>query len=79
MLAFFHFLHYNNKAFRNAEVVEWQTRRTQNPLVVIPCGFKSHLRHQEIRDTFWVSLIFLCRVTTLCLVSEKRSYLNRIL
>ena len=48
MLAFFHFLHYNNKAFNpEAEVVEWQTRRTQNPLVVIPCGFKSHLRHQK--------------------------------
>ena len=29
-----------------AEVVEWQTRRTQNPLVAIPCGFKSHHRHQ---------------------------------
>ena len=24
----------------------WQTRRTQNPLVAIPCGFKSHYRHQ---------------------------------
>ena len=25
-----------------------QTRRTQNPLVAIPCGFKSHLRHQGV-------------------------------
>ena len=33
----------------NAEVVEWQTRRTQNPLVAIPCGFKSHLRHQNYK------------------------------
>lgn len=24
----------------------WQTRRTQNPVVAIPCGFKSHFRHQ---------------------------------
>ena len=24
----------------------WQTRRTQNPLVATPCGFKSHHRHQ---------------------------------
>ena len=28
-----------------AEVMEWQTWRTQNPLVAIPCGFKSRLRH----------------------------------
>ena len=27
----------------------WQTRRTQNPMVAIPCGFKSHLRHQNIQ------------------------------
>ncbi len=26
-------------------MVEWQTRRTQNPVVAIPCGFESHLRH----------------------------------
>ena len=31
----------------NAEVVEWQTRWTQNPLLETTCGFKSHLRHQE--------------------------------
>ena len=29
-----------------AEVVEWQTRRTQNPLLATTCGFKSRLRHQ---------------------------------
>ncbi len=28
-----------------AEVVEWQTRRLQVPVVAIPCGFKSHLPH----------------------------------
>ena len=28
-------------------MMEWQTWRTQNPLVAIPCGFKSHFRHQE--------------------------------
>jgi hypothetical protein len=27
-------------------VAEWQTRRTQNPLVARPCGFDSLLRHQ---------------------------------
>ena len=31
-----------------AEVVEWQTRWTQNPLLETTCGFKSHLRHQKI-------------------------------
>ena len=25
---------------------DWQTRRTQNPLVARPCGFDSLLRHQ---------------------------------
>ena len=25
----------------------WQTRQTQNLLVAIPCGFKSHLQHQR--------------------------------
>src|SRR5690349_10403994 len=28
-----------------ARVVEWQTRRTQNPLLARGCGFKSHLGH----------------------------------
>jgi hypothetical protein len=28
-----------------AGVAEWQTRRTQNPLVARPCGFDSLLRH----------------------------------
>ena len=28
-----------------AGVSEWQTMRTQNPLVATPCGFKSHRRH----------------------------------
>ena len=41
-------------------MVEWQTRRTQNPLVAIPCGFKSHHRHQtesgrNSRPGFFVS------------------------
>ena len=27
-----------------AEVAEWQTRRTQNPVLARGCGFKSHLR-----------------------------------
>ena len=31
-----------------ARVAEWQTRRTQNPLFVRTCGFKSHLGHQVI-------------------------------
>ena len=29
-----------------AGVVEWQTRRTQNPVGATLCGFKSRLRHQ---------------------------------
>ena len=30
-----------------AGVVEWQTRRTQNPMLVTTCGFKSHHQHQQ--------------------------------
>ena len=71
MLDFFYIIDYNNKAFENncAEVVEWQTRRTQNPLVVIPCGFKSHLRHQtKIKRTlinFQSSFYFLQEIIQL--------------
>jgi hypothetical protein len=32
--------------YSQAGVAEWQTRRTQNPLVARPCGFDSLLRHQ---------------------------------
>lgn len=28
-----------------ARVAEWQTRRTQNPLLATTCGFESHLGH----------------------------------
>ena len=62
MLAFFIIMDYNNKAFcGNAEVVEWQTRRTQNPLLVTTCGFKFHLRHQIKRTLkfFKVRFIFI--------------------
>ena len=34
-----------------AGVVEWQTRRTQNPVGVTLCGFKSRLRHQRYTAT----------------------------
>ena len=30
-----------------AGVVEWQTRRTQNPMLVTTCGFKSHHQHHK--------------------------------
>ena len=33
----------------NAEVVEWQTRRSQKPVGLHPCGFDSHLRHLSFR------------------------------
>ena len=33
-----------------AGVSEWQTMRTQNPLVATPCGFKSHHRHHVGMD-----------------------------
>ena len=39
---------------KKAEVAEWQTRRTQNPVHASECGFKSHLRHyigQGLRAT----------------------------
>jgi mannose-6-phosphate isomerase-like protein (cupin superfamily) len=32
-----------------AGVAKWQTRRTQNPVVAIPCGFKSLLRHPMMK------------------------------
>ncbi len=35
-----------------AEVVEWQTRRTQNPLMATSCGFKSRLRHQYNKEPY---------------------------
>ena len=35
--------------YRRAGVVEWQTRRTQNPVGATLCGFKSHLRHQSFQ------------------------------
>ena len=31
-----------------ADVVEWYTRRTQNAVVVRPCGFESHHRHHFV-------------------------------
>lgn len=30
----------------------WQTRRTQNPLLARACGFKSHHRHQFLRHVY---------------------------
>ncbi len=36
--------------FGRAGVAEWQTRRTQNPLVARPCGFDSLLRHHHFPD-----------------------------
>lgn len=42
-------------------MVEWQTRRTQNPLSAMTCGFKSHHRHHEFQLHFLVILeLFLC-------------------
>lgn len=34
--------------YKIADVVEWQTRQTQNLLVAISYGFESHHRHQTI-------------------------------
>ena len=36
--------------FKNAEVVEWYTRRPQKSLGVISCGFDSRLRHHNHAD-----------------------------
>src|SRR3974377_2179521 len=38
-------------AVHKAEVAEWQTRRTQNPVYASRCGFKSHLRHYGAEAT----------------------------
>lgn len=49
-----------------AGLSEWQTRWTQNPLVAIPCGFKSRGRHSlagaktvEIPCNSGISTVFL--------------------
>ena len=36
----------------------WQTRWTQNPVVVIPCGFDSHHLHQNKRRRQKASFLF---------------------
>ena len=36
----------------HAGVAEWQTRRTQNPLVARPCGFDSLLRHHVLANVY---------------------------
>ncbi len=38
-------------------MVEWQTRRTQNPLMATSCGFKSRLRHQ-IKNRVYIYSVF---------------------
>ena len=38
---------------RCAGVSEWQTMWTQNPLVVIPCGFDPHHRHKNPQPQGW--------------------------
>src|SRR6266511_5174673 len=53
-------LGYNNE--RDAEVAEWQTRRSQKPLRATSCGFDSHLRHQPSPSCTdhvgaWLSLV----------------------
>ena len=40
------------KAAHMAMWWNWQTRRTQNPLMETSCGFKSHHRHQEYHSGF---------------------------
>ena len=39
-------------------MMEWQTLQTQNLLVVIPCGFKSHYRHHIIKGDVMNKEIF---------------------
>ena len=39
----------------------WQTRRTQNPVVAIPCGFDPHYRHQIKKDTYGCPFLFWCK------------------
>ena len=51
-------IRYNITAISHAGVSEWQTMRTQNPLVATPCGFKSHHRHQtNIIRTYFQSVM----------------------
>ena len=59
----------------------WQTRRTQNPLLETTCGFESHHRHHIIRTLIWIeseSLFFTnLRVTTLkCGIIQLLAYEN---
>ena len=45
-----------NKLNRSVPVCwNWQTRRTQNPLLATACGFESHHRHHR-RTLIWIQL-----------------------
>ena len=55
-------------------MVEWQRRRTQNPLLATTCGFKSHFRHHrhtERRKALF--RVFFCPKA--CLYSLKAGFL----
>ena len=51
-LDFFDYIEYNRCVHKMPVCWNWQTRRTQNPLLATACGFKSHHRHQNNRDGF---------------------------
>ena len=46
----------------DAGVSEWQTMRTQNPLVATPCGFKSHHRHHVAASFVSLAAIFFIKL-----------------
>ena len=41
---------------RQAGLAEWQTRSTQNALSERACGFKSHIRHTNLEDSYGLFL-----------------------
>ena len=44
----------------------WQTRWTQNPVVVIPCGFDSHHLHQTKNSHLLMAVFCLVQLNPSC-------------
>ena len=63
LIDFYFFLCYNNirdKGHPTPVWWNWQTRRTQNPKVAIPCRFDPDYRHQKIDKLLLVDFFIYC-------------------
>ena len=55
----------------------WQTRWTQNPVVVIPCRFDSDQRHQKMnQENSWFVFLFISkkRINQATHKTEKKAF-----